>query len=96
MQIEYTIRVALDSKNISGDSLLAELDNYGICLSSGSACSNLESSENYVLKKMGIKEIDPKSVIRLSLSINNSIEECEYFLNKCEGVVTNFRQLITI
>lgn len=83
-------------KNISGDSLLAELDNYGICLSSGSACSNLESSENYVLKKMGIKELDPKSVIRLSLSINNSIEECEYFLNKCEGVVTNFRQLITI
>jgi cysteine sulfinate desulfinase/cysteine desulfurase-like protein len=45
---------------------------------------------------MGIKEIDPKSVIRLSLSINNSSEECEYFLNKCEGVVSNFRQLITI
>jgi cysteine desulfurase len=83
-------------KNISGDSLLAELDTHGICLSSGSACSNLESSDNYVLKKMGIKEIDSKSVVRLSLSINNTFEECIYFLNKCEEVVTNFRQLITI
>ncbi len=70
---------------IINDKFTAEIqviafDLKNICLSSGSACSSGKVGGNNSLKAMGYSELEAKSALRISLGMNNKIEEIEQFL----------------
>lgn len=67
--------INLTIPNISSDLLLIHLDNDGIAISNGSACSSGTISPSPVLKAMGISDKHNLESIRISAGKHNTIEE---------------------
>ncbi len=65
------------------ETILHFLEQFGICVSSGSACSKGKGS--YVLREMGLSSERVDSALRLSFSRDNTLEEIEAFLSALEG-----------
>ena len=58
--------------------ILLKLDEYGICASSGSACSTGEDKPSHVLTAIGLSPEEAFSTIRFSLGKENTKEEIDY------------------
>ena len=67
---------------INGEELLLKLDEYGICVSSGSACSSGNDSPSHVLQAIGVKDELINGTIRITLGEENTKQDIE-FLIKC-------------
>ena len=67
--------ISLSFRNVSGESLLHRLDLMGICVSTGSACDNVNTRVSHVLQAIGLDEEYANGTIRISLSHENTIEE---------------------
>lgn len=76
-----------------GEVLLHTLEQQGIYVSTGSACSSNKKSQSHVLKAMGKKGKEIESAIRFSLSPQNTLEEIDYVLEAVEMAVKRFRRL---
>ena len=68
---------SLTFSGIDGESLLYALDMKGVCASLGSACSSGTIEPSYVLKEIGLSDLDAKSTIRFSMSYKNTREEID-------------------
>ena len=68
--------------NIDSQELLLKLDEYGICVSSGSACSSGSDEPSHVLMSLGISKELAKGSIRITLGEQNTKQDVE-FLVKC-------------
>ena len=79
-------------KGINGNDLVLELDNYGICTSSGSACSSGSSTPSHVLTSIGLESDWAYGALRVSLSEFNTIEEIDYLINCLINVVNKLRK----
>ncbi len=69
-----------------GEKLLNDLSERGIYISTGAACSSGKKEPSHVLLAMGLTPAQAQSSIRISLGIQNSVEELEIFieiLKKC-------------
>lgn len=65
-------------KGINGENLLIKLDEMGLKVSTGSACSsNRKKKASHVLESMGLSYGEISSSIRFSLGIQNSMEEID-------------------
>jgi cysteine desulfurase len=62
---------------INGEDLLIKLNEYGILVSTGSACSTNRQKESHVLKALGLNYEEISGSIRFSLGIQNTTEEIE-------------------
>lgn len=60
------------------ETLLHHLERYGICVSSGSACSKGKGS--YVLREMGLKQSLVDSALRLSFSRETTLSDIDRFI----------------
>ncbi|MBD3282175.1 MAG: aminotransferase class V-fold PLP-dependent enzyme [Candidatus Portnoybacteria bacterium] len=67
-------------KGVEGEGLLILLDDKGIAVSTGSACTSVSLSPSHVLMAMGSSELEAHSSIRVSLGNQTTEEEIEYFL----------------
>ena len=67
------------------ETILHFLERYGICVSSGSACSKGKGS--YVLLEMGLKPSLVDSAIRLSFSRETTEQEIEQFITALKGAL---------
>lgn len=77
-----------------GEVILHSLEQEGIYVSTGSACSsNNNSKGSHVLTAMGLGSKEIQGAIRFSLSPLNSMEEIDYTLDVLKKVVTKFRRL---
>lgn len=76
-----------------GEVLLHTLEQDGIFVSTGSACSSNKKGQSHVLSAMGLKPKEIEGAIRFSFSRFNTIEEMEYTLDKVNKAVTRFRRL---
>lgn len=77
-----------------GEVVLHTLEQDGIYVSTGSACSsNKNSKGSHVLNAMGLSFKEIEGAIRFSFSEFNTIEEMDYTLDKVIGAVTRFRKL---
>lgn len=76
-----------------GEVLLHTLEQDGIYVSTGSACSSNKKGQSHVLKAMGLKDKEIEGAIRFSFSEFNTVEEMEYVLEKVKAAVTRFRRL---
>lgn len=69
--------VSVSFKDVSGEALLALLDQKGVCASAGSACASGSLESSHVLKAMGIAPEWAQGTIRFSFSPFNCTAEVE-------------------
>jgi len=70
----------ISCRGIDGEMLLMQLDQQGIAVSSGSACSSNNREPSPVLLAMGIPRDQTLGAIRISLGQQNTIPEVDRFL----------------
>lgn len=78
-------------EGIEGESLLLLLDEYGICASSGSACTSGSLDPSHVLLAIGRPHEIAHGSLRLSLCEENTDEEIDFMLEKIPEVVSRLR-----
>lgn len=74
--------ISLTICKVEGTSLMLMLNENGICVSTGSACSSKKLEASYVLKSIGVNDKDAICTIRISLSHHNTKEEVEIAAKK--------------
>lgn len=67
-------------EGINSSELIFKLDEKGICVSSGSACSAGNTSPSHVLKAIDVPEKYINSAIRTTFGDNNTFNEIDYFV----------------
>lgn len=78
---------------IEGESLLMQLDDMGIAVSTGSACSSHSLEPSHVLLAMGLKPEEAHGSIRITLSRYTTKEELDYTLECLKKAIANLRQM---
>ena len=78
---------------IEGESILLMMDEYGICASSGSACTSGSLQPSHVLRAMGVPFTMAHGSIRFSLSVYNTDEEIEFVIEKLPPIIETLRNL---
>lgn len=76
-----------------GEVLLHTLEQDGIFVSTGSACSSNKKGQSHVLGAMGLKHKEIEGAIRFSFSEFNTEEEMDYVADRVKFAVTKFRKL---
>ena len=74
-------------KGTNASELIFRLDEKGICVSSGSACSSGEASPSHVLTAIGVPEKYLNSAIRTTFGDNNTFEQVDYVVNTIVNLV---------
>ena len=64
----------------NGSELIFKLDEKGICVSSGSACSSGDTAPSHVLKAINVPEKYLNSAIRTTFGDNNTFEQIDYLV----------------
>lgn len=80
-------------KYIEGESIVLALDNKGIAISSGSACSSIKLEPSHILLSMGITPEIAQGSIRISMGRGNTKEEVDYFLEVLSPIVKRLREM---
>ncbi len=78
---------------IEGESILLQMDGYGICASSGSACTSGSLQPSHVLRAMGVPFTMAHGSIRFSLSIYNRAEEIDFVIETMPPIIERLRAL---
>ena len=78
---------------IEGEAILLLMDQYGICASSGSACTSGSLEPSHVLRAMGVPFTAAHGSIRFSLSIYNTEEEVDFIIEKMPPIIERLRQM---
>ncbi|MFZ5451083.1 MAG: cysteine desulfurase NifS [Thermodesulfobacteriota bacterium] len=78
---------------VEGEAILLRLDEYGICASSGSACTSGSLQPSHVLRAMGVPFTMAHGSIRFSLSIYNTEQEIATVIDTLPGIIDSLRAL---
>jgi cysteine desulfurase len=78
---------------VEGEAILLMMDEFGICASSGSACTSGSLQPSHVLRAMGVPFTMAHGSIRFSLSVYNTEEEIDFVLDKVPGVIETLREI---
>lgn len=78
---------------IEGESLLLMLDSFGICASSGSACTSGSLDPSHVLLAIGLPHEIAHGSLRLTLSEETTKEEVDFTVDKLRDIVQNLRNM---
>lgn len=81
---------------IKPEVLLHLLEEKGILVSTKSACSSKESKISHVLKATGIPEDQAKGAIRISLSLDNTMEEINYTIDALNAIIPNLKKVMRV
>lgn len=78
---------------IEGEGMLFQMSSFGICASSGSACTSGSLEPSHVLRAMKVPFTAVHGSIRFSLSRYNTDEDVDRILEVFPQIVTNLRKL---
>jgi len=78
---------------IEGESLLLLLDQFGICGSSGSACTSGSLDPSHVLLAIGLPHEIAHGSLRLTLSEENTLEEIDTTVEQLKKIVERLRSM---
>ncbi|MBW3001741.1 cysteine desulfurase NifS [Candidatus Woesearchaeota archaeon] len=85
--------VNVSFSHIEGESILLGLDDKGVAVSTGSACTSKKLEPSHVLLALGIKPEEAHGSVRLSLSKYTTKEEIDYTINSIKEVVESLRKI---
>ncbi len=80
-------------KYIEGEAILLSLDQFGICASSGSACTSGSLEPSHVLRALGLPYSVLHGSIRFSLSRFTTEQEIDRVLEVLPGIIERLREL---
>lgn len=86
--------ISVSFEDIRAEVLLHALEDRGIYVSSGSACSSNHPGISGTLKAIGLREDLLDSTIRISLSELNNREEADYFLKNLAELLPLLRKFV--
>jgi cysteine desulfurase len=78
---------------VEGEAILLRMDEYGICASSGSACTSGSLEPSHVLRTMGVPFTAIHGSIRFSLSRYTSDAEIDRVIEVMPGIIKELRGL---
>ena len=78
---------------IEGESMLLMLDNYGICASSGSACTSGSLDPSHVLLAIGLPHEIAHGSLRLTLSAETTMEQIDFTVDCLKKIVERLRSM---
>ena len=78
---------------VEGEAILLRLNQFGICASSGSACTSGSLQPSHVLRAMGVPFTMAHGSIRFSLSIYNTAAEIDFVIEKLPPVIEELRTM---
>ncbi|MBF0558105.1 MAG: cysteine desulfurase NifS [Nitrospirae bacterium] len=78
---------------VEGEAILLRLNEYGICASSGSACTSGSLEPSHVLHAMGVPFTALHGSIRFSLSRYNTDSEIDKVIEVLPGIIKELRSL---
>lgn len=76
-------------KGMDGSEIVYRLDEYNICVSSGSACSSKNTTPSHVLSAINVPEEFLTGAIRTTFGDNNTFEEINYLINCLKKIIKN-------
>lgn len=79
---------------VKSEVLLHSLEEDGIYVSAGSACSSKKKGQSHVLKAMGLREQLIDSTLRLSISDETTIEQLSYAIDRIKYHVEALRKIM--
>ena len=75
-------------KGVNASELIFKLDERGICVSSGSACSSGNTNPSHVLTAMNVPEVYLNSAIRTTFGDNNTFEQVDYVVKILKQIIS--------
>jgi cysteine desulfurase len=78
---------------VEGEGILLMMDEFGICASSGSACTSGSLQPSHVLRAMGVPFTMAHGSIRFSLSVYNTDEEIDFVIEKLPPIIDTLRSM---
>lgn len=78
---------------IEGEAILLMINRFGICASSGSACTSGSLEPSHVLRAMGVPFTAAHGSIRFSLSRYNNEKEIDFVIEKLPPIISKLREL---
>lgn len=78
---------------VEGESLVIALDEAGIAVSTGSACTSTALAPSHVLIAMGLPELDAHSSLRVSLGKYTTAKEIDTFIKILPKIVEKLRKI---
>ncbi len=79
-------------EGINGEELLLKLDQYGICASSGSACSSGSPNPSHVLLALGLPKELAYGSLRVTLGEENNKDDVDFLVSKLQEIVKELRE----
>ena len=86
--------ISLSVKDVRAEVLLHALEDRGIYVSAGSACSSNKPSVSATLKAIGVEPWQLESTVRVSLSHRNTEEEIRYTLDVLKETIPGLRRFV--
>ncbi len=80
-------------KYVEGEAILLLLDTFGICASSGSACTSGSLEPSHVLRAMGVPFTYAHGSIRFSLSRYTTDADVDAVLREMPGIIARLREM---
>jgi cysteine desulfurase len=78
---------------VEGEAILLMMDQFGICASSGSACTSGSLEPSHVLRAMGVPFTAAHGTIRFSLSTYNTMKEVNFIIEKLPPIIQTLRNM---
>lgn len=88
-RLPNTTNISFES--VEGEAILLMMDEFGICASSGSACTSGSLQPSHVLRAMGVPFTMAHGSIRFSLSTYNTEAEIDFVLEKFPAIIERLR-----
>jgi cysteine desulfurase len=84
---------SISFENINGEMILTQLNDAGICVSTGSACNSADHKPSAVLQAMNVPYSKAMGSIRFSLGRFNREEEVDTVLNELSTIIPNLSRI---
>ncbi len=86
--------VSFGIENIRSEVMLHALEDKGIYVSNGAACSSKKKKKKGTLSVLGVEDNRSETAIRVSFNSDNTVEEINYFVDELEKLIKILKRYV--